>query len=235
MPVEGTVLHFDEAADDLVWAWEIPIAEARCSVGVVMPLAEFRASRHGGLVIDEVFARALDRFPRLDARQLTGPIHTRTYQPYVSQRVAGANWVMVGEAAALVDPISSIGVTAALRHGSEAAAIIANSGRVPESTDRLLADYDRRIRSVAVLYNEAVDGLLYRPQLRQRFGMKEAGRSYVIVGYLTNALYTRLDPAASAARSTALSIVLAVSRRWVRSWRAVSHATAPTTKVREEH
>jgi flavin-dependent dehydrogenase len=229
-PVGATVLHFDEVADDLAWAWEIPIAADRCSVGVVMPLTEFRAYRHEGLVIDEVFARVLDRLPHLDARQLTGPIHTRTYQPYVSQRVAGANWMLVGEAAAFVDPISSIGVTAALRHGSEAAAIIAKSGRVPESAARMLAEYDRRTRGVAVLYNEAVDGLLYRPQLRQRFGLKVAGRAYVLVGYLTNAFYTRVDPSASTGRSTTLSIVLAVSRRWVRFWRVVSHITAPTRR-----
>jgi flavin-dependent dehydrogenase len=228
MTVAGTVLHLDEAADELVWAWEIPIAAERSSVGVVLPLAEFQGYRANGLTIAEVLALVLDRFPRFEATHLTSPVRTRTYQPYVSQRVAGANWVMVGEAAALVDPLSSVGVTAAIRHGTEAAEIITSSKRTPESTRRLLANYDRRIRNVASLYNDAVDSLLYRPQLRQRRGMKQAGRSYVILGYLTNTLYTRLNPSRSRSRSAAFGMVLAFFHAWVQLWRTESHTASPT-------
>ena len=34
--------------------------------------------------------------------------------------VAGTNWLIAGEAASMVDPITANGVTAALRHAAEA-------------------------------------------------------------------------------------------------------------------
>jgi len=222
--VEATVLHLDDAAEDLVWAWEIPIGAGRSSVGVVLPLAEFNLHRTEAGTVDAVFHRVLDRFPRLDSTHLTGPVCTRAYWPYVSDRVAGVNWVMVGEAAALVDPLSSIGVTAAMRHGTEAAEIITAGRQGTRSTRRLLAGYDWRTRQVANLYNDAVFSLLYRPQLRQRLGMKQAGLSYVICGYLTNSVYTRLTPATSGGRNATFRAVITLFRAWIHLWRAVARA-----------
>lgn len=224
MSVEGTVLHLDDTADDLAWAWEIPINSERSSVGVVLPLAEFRTLRREATSVDGVFARVLHRFPNLEAPASPASVMTRVYQPYVSERVVGGNWVMVGEAAALIDPLSSLGVTAALRHGTEAAEMISRSLGTPDGAHRLLMRYDRRVRTVSSLYNNAVDGLLYQAGLRQRFGMKQAARAYVILGYLTNALYTRLKPATSRTRYAAMTIIFGFFHTWTRSWLAASRA-----------
>ena len=224
---DGTALHFDDTAPDLVWAWEIPLDAERSSVGVVMPVTDFRDTRRETESLDEAMNQALRRFPSLDANGLAGPTRARTFQPYVSQRVVGANWLMVGEAAALVDPLSSSGVSAAIRHGVEAAATIVSAEESPESLHRLLARYGRRVSDVARLYNEALEGLLYDPQLRQRLGTRQAARAYVILGYLTSAIYNRLEPAESATRLTTMTFAINFFHLWIRSWRLASLTARP--------
>lgn len=224
---DGTALHFDDTALDLVWAWEIPIDVDRTSVGVVMPITDFRVNRGEAESLDEVMDHVLGRFSSLDTDGLSGPTRARTFQPYVSQRIVGANWLMVGEAAALVDPLSSSGVSAAIRHGVEAAAAIVSAERSPESRDRLLARYDRRVSDVARLYNEALERLLYHPRLRTRLGMRQAARAYVIVGYLVSALYNRIEPAESAARQTTMTFTINLFHLWTRLWRFTSLTAKP--------
>jgi flavin-dependent dehydrogenase len=225
---DGTALHFDDAAPGLVWAWEIPIDVERTSVGVVMPVTDFRDTRGEAESLDEVMDHVLARFSSLDASGLAGPTKARTFQPYVSQRVAGTNWLMVGEAAALVDPLSSSGVSAAMRHGVEAAATIVSAEESPESRDRLLARYDRRVSDVARLYNEALERLLYHPRLRTRLGMRQAARSYVILGYLTSALYNRIEPAESMARQATMTFTIHLFRQWIRLWSFTSLTVKPS-------
>jgi len=224
---EGTILHFDETAHDLVWAWEIPIGAERSSVGVVMPVTEFKEVRRGTESVEGAMSRILLRFPSLDATRHAGPVNVRTFQPFVSQRVVGPNWLMVGEAAALVDPLSSSGVASAIRHGTEAAATIVSAEGSPEARDRLLARYDRRVSDVARLYNEALDRLLYQPQLRQRFSMRHAARSYVIVGYLTSAIYNRVEPANSTVRRAAMTFTIRLFHLWIRLHTLASHTAVP--------
>jgi flavin-dependent dehydrogenase len=129
---------------------------------------------------------------------------------------------MVGEAAALVDPLSSSGVSAAIRHGLEAAATIGSAEESPESLDRIVAAYGHRVSEVARLYNEALEQLLYDPRPRQRLSMRQAARAYVILGYLTSAFYNRLEPAESVARRTAMNLTINLFHLWIRSWRLAS-------------
>jgi len=225
---DGTALHFDDAAACLVWAWEIPIDVERSSVGVVMPVTEFRDIRGEAESLDEAMDQVLVRFSSLDTNGLAGPTRVRTFQPYVSQRVVGANWLMVGEAAAFVDPLSSSGVSAAMRHGVEAAATIVSAESSPESRDRLLARYDRRVSDVARLYNEALERLLYQPRLRTRLGMRQAARSYVILGYLASAVYSRIEPAESMARQATMTFTLNLFRQWIRLWSFTSLTVKPS-------
>ena len=66
MSLERTVLHLNAAADELTWALEIPIDHDHASVGVVLPLDEFKALRHGAGSAEAVFAGVVKRSPKSD-------------------------------------------------------------------------------------------------------------------------------------------------------------------------
>ncbi len=58
---------------------------------------------------------------------------------------AGPNWLIAGEAASLVDPMTSNGVTAALRHAAEAAALVLKfrtRGELPRQREESLQQPD---------------------------------------------------------------------------------------------
>lgn len=120
--VDGTVLHLDDGPGELRWAWEIPVNTDRASVGVVISGTEFRQRRDDGADPEEVFGQMLASFGDIEqGGPPDAPVHVRSFHTYAHERVSGANWMMIGEAAAFVDPLTSTGVSTALRHGIEAA------------------------------------------------------------------------------------------------------------------
>lgn len=229
---EGTALHFDDAGPGLAWAWQIPIGPERSSVGVVMPRAAFRRAWRVSGSLEDILDRALRRFPRLETDGSFGPTKSRAYQPYVSKRIVGPNWLMVGDAAAFVDPLSSSGVSSAIRHGVEAAATIDSAEQSPEVRERLLARYERRVSDVARLYNDALEQLLYDKGLRRSLGMRQAARAYVILGYLATAIYNRLEPADSEARQHTTACAVGLFRVWIGLWKLAAFVVWRTRRRR---
>ena len=66
-------------------------------------------------------------FPRFEVcwrRQGRSLPHVTSFRCRVHGKLAGPNWLVVGEAASMVDPLTSNGVTAALRQAAEAAELI---------------------------------------------------------------------------------------------------------------
>jgi FADH2 O2-dependent halogenase len=223
MREEATTLYLDDGPDQLSWIWEIPIAVDRQSLGVVLSLERFREQRRDGLNTREIMSEELHRhqaFKDLPPEALS-PIASRTFHPYVHNRTVGVNWLMIGEAAALVDPLTSLGVTCALRHASEAVQVIGGPEAHSEHTAHAMAAYDRRVRRVAGLYNEAINDLIYSPSVRRSMGLRTAARSYVILGYAVNSLYSRIRPD-TRMRDAVVNLVLGAFRVWTRIWPAVA-------------
>ena len=94
-------------------------------MGSVAAGEDIRKKREQGLTVEDIFREQLARFPRLagllPAAGTISPYVT-SFQCRVHGGLAGPNWLIVGEAASMVDPMTSNGVTAALRHASEACA-----------------------------------------------------------------------------------------------------------------
>jgi hypothetical protein len=108
--------------------------------------------------------------------------------------VAGLNWLIAGEAASMVDPITSNGVTAALRHAAEASSLILKfrrQGKLP-----LLArfSYSNRILQMAKFFNAGVEQIVYEPPVRNRIGLRRSGTVYTSPAWSMNVVYARLKP-----------------------------------------
>lgn len=196
--VEGTTLHAEgDCPAYMDWVWEIPIHSHMLSIGFVTPGETVKALRAPGQSVESILRTQLDRFPRL--RDLMRSIPdisalVTSYRCRVHRRIFGPNWLVVGEAAAMVDPMTSNGVTAALRHASEAAALIAKYRYRQHLPWIAAALYSRRVQDVARFFNCGIEKVIYEGTIRNRIGVRTAGDVYTIPAWSLNNIYARLSP-----------------------------------------
>jgi flavin-dependent dehydrogenase len=196
--IEGTTLHADGAGPPYMeWVWQIPIHPNTISVGYVSPGEAVKEKRQRGLTVQDIFEAQLKRFPDLrglahdPARE---PPRTTSFRCRAFARTAGPNWLVAGEAAAMVDPMTSNGVTAALRHAAEASKLIIryrHRTRIPRLP---AAMYSQRVLSLARFFNSAIEDVLYDWPIRNRIGPFHAGDVYTIPAWSMNVVYSRMRP-----------------------------------------
>jgi len=150
---EGATLILHTRNQDS-WFWFIPLPEDRVSVGVVGPVDYLVAGGDGDP--QRVFERELELCPPLRER-LEGARQVREVQvakdfSYVSRRIAGDGWVMVGDAFGFLDPIYSSGVFLALKSGEMAAdAIVEGLEADDVSGSRLGAFQERYVEGMKAI------------------------------------------------------------------------------------
>jgi len=196
--IEGTTLYMEPRAGEyLNWMWEIPVQPNVVSVGYVITGAAMKARREAGESVEGIFRSQLEKFPRF-ASLLTekpmGELHVRSFRARTHFGTAGPNWLVVGEAAAMVDPITSNGVTAALRHAAEGCALISKyreRGRLPL---RARLCYSARVVFMAKFFNGGIEKLVYEPPVRNRIGLRHAGTVYISPAWGMNLIYARTKP-----------------------------------------
>ena len=104
------------------WFWYIPLHNNIVSVGVVAP---FDYVFKGRVSYAQTYDEEVQGCPGVKERvanavRVTGYFATKDYS-YRSTQVAGAGWVLVGDAFGFLDPLYSSGVLLALRSGELAA------------------------------------------------------------------------------------------------------------------
>jgi flavin-dependent dehydrogenase len=195
---EGTTIYMDPvrgAYQD--WIWEIPIGRNTLSVGYVTTGDAVKKERDQGLTVEDILRLQLERFPRLvslsqmDAGTVprVTSFSCRTYRG-----VTGPNWIIAGEAASMVDPITSNGVTSALRHAQEASALIARSRGRSELPYMARKSYSMRVLQLGRFFNSGIESLVYDWPVRDRLGIARAATIYTDAAWSMNALYSRLRP-----------------------------------------
>lgn len=196
--IEGTTLYMEPIRKEyLEWVWEIPISPEVVSVGYVTTGAATKAKRERGLPVEDIFRQQLVKFPRFEQMLQAAPLETpnvTSFRCRAYTSVAGANWLITGEAASMVDPITANGVTASLRHAKEASGLILKyrkRGALP-----LLAQkcYSSRVLQMAKFFNSGIEKIVYEPPVRDRIGMGRSGTAYTSPAWSMNVLYARLRP-----------------------------------------
>jgi FADH2 O2-dependent halogenase len=218
---EGTTFYGDTVGDDyLGWIWEIPISPRQLSVGCVFPASKIKEQRRNGMSVKEILWEEMAKYPPL-AEIMTDKqeeeILRCSYQCYVSRAVTGPNWLMMGEAASIPDPLTGNGVTAAFRHAEEAVELIqASRGRASFSPWKRRA-YDARVRAMGYAFNHSIERMLYEAPVRRGLGTFAAQTIYTAFGYPVNALYTRTRPQ-SPYRTKLLQISLHMVWFFMEAW-----------------
>ncbi len=154
-----------------VWYWIIPFSDGTCSVGGVFDpaLVRFADGAAPEARYDEMLVRS-ERVQRLlsGARRVS-KVHGISDYSANSDRVAGDGWVLVGDAAAFLDPVFSTGVFLAMATGERAARAIdralSRRGRV-EARD--FAAYARQSNRLWARFRRYVYGF-YDPVFFEAF------------------------------------------------------------------
>ncbi|MFY9685486.1 MAG: NAD(P)/FAD-dependent oxidoreductase, partial [Pseudolabrys sp.] len=137
-----TVYLFDHG-----WFWMIPLPDNIMSVGVVGTRAFFKAKSGD---IDVLFAHAVAATPSLaahmaDAEPL-GPLTACADYSYDSHSYVGENHILVGDAAAFIDPLFSSGVMMAMSSAAFAATAVEGLLEGKKPRERIVRDYEDKMR-----------------------------------------------------------------------------------------
>jgi menaquinone-9 beta-reductase len=196
--VEGTTLYIDPMpAKYLEWIWEIPVSPDTVSVGYVVAGAALKVKREEEESVEDIFRQQLMKFSRFEPlvqQGAIGQVNVTSFRCRVHLDSAGPNWLIAGEAASLVDPMTSNGVTAALRHAAEAAALILRFRARGELPLRARRAYSSRILQTARFFNEGIEKIVYEPVVRNRIGLPAAGAVYTSPAWSMNVVYARMHP-----------------------------------------
>ena len=132
------------------WAWSVPTAEdTRCVTVMVDPERSHLARGVPALDVYLAELKKVSAFAPLlaEATLVNGPWGADA-SLYSTKHYAGPGFLLVGDAASFIDPLSSFGVKKALASGW-LAAITANTVlKTPEIRDAALAFYEQREREV---------------------------------------------------------------------------------------
>jgi menaquinone-9 beta-reductase len=196
-PSQGTTIYMEDTPGQyLEWIWEIPITVDTVGVGYVATGESVKRKRSEGLTVEQIFRLQLAKFPHFEPllAATPGTLRVTSFACRTYKGVAGPNLIIAGEAASLVDPITSNGVSAALRHAAEAAALIV-SARDRTALPLLGRSlYSLRVLQMGRFFNSGIEKLVYDWPVRDRIGMSLAGRIYTAAAWSFNGIYSRLRP-----------------------------------------
>jgi halogenation protein CepH len=141
------------------WIWMIPLAPDLVSVGMVIPLEEFKTANQSPQEFLEsymgkvqIVKKGLSPNPRLE-----GKVHIYGNLGYTTSRAYGDGWALVGDAAFFIDPCYSSGVHMALSMAKEAANLYLESRRSGKRPVELFARYEKTLRRDEALVLRFVD------------------------------------------------------------------------------
>jgi flavin-dependent dehydrogenase len=154
-----------------VWYWVIPFSDGTMSVGAVYDPS--LAKESGARTLEERFEGLLRRSPRmtgfLEGARRTSKVFAISDYSASSGRMRGDGYVLVGDAAAFLDPVFSTGVFLALATGERAAravdAALSRHGRVDAGD---LSRYERDARKLIARFRRFVYGF-YDPVFFEGF------------------------------------------------------------------
>jgi flavin-dependent dehydrogenase len=151
------------------WFWMIPLPDDITSVGLVGTRSFFRTRTED---LDSFFARAVAASPSVAGRMMNAepisPLVATGNYSYDSPRYAGDGYILIGDAAAFIDPLFSSGVMMAMSSAAFAAEVVhawLDDGKLGE---RLMHIYERKLRRGL----NSLSWLIYRintPMLRDIF------------------------------------------------------------------
>ncbi len=97
------------------WFWGIPLHNDTMSVGLVLHKTTFKEKRQQGKSLEQIYHEAMDECPLIldllkNATFVPGQMKVEQDYSYMSDKISGPGYFMVGDAACFIDPLLSTGV-----------------------------------------------------------------------------------------------------------------------------
>jgi flavin-dependent dehydrogenase len=223
---DGTAFFVDNGDAYLSWVWDIPISPRQTSVGFVLPADTLRARCRGDRTVRMIFRDELARHPRfhdlLDA-QPTLEVERTSFQPYVTAKVCGTNWLMIGEAASMPDPLTGNGFTSGIRHARHAVDAILAAGAGQDIAPSRQRRYTQHVFRLGHSFNKHIENTIYRHPIRWGLGLQVATYVYTFFAFFMNALHARFDPRGPVGMA-AFSVLFAGAKGWIGGWMLLGRA-----------
>ncbi len=132
------------------WLWHIPLREST-SVGLILPVEQMKEAKSSEEALEKYFLHRCSEIPILDrllenARYCEGSFHVIRDYSYRPTRLAGPGFFLIGDAAAFVDPIFSVGVPIGMFSGYLSAWAIDRSFRDPRRGEENRAMFESQFR-----------------------------------------------------------------------------------------
>jgi|SRR5579859_2997727 len=145
------------------WLWGIPLHTGRMSVGLVMHKTTFKDRRQQVSSLEHLLRQAIDECPLLcrllESGELVTEVRAEQDFSYMTERLAGPGYFLVGDAACFVDPLLSTGVHLATSSALLAAASIGSFLRREATEEQARAFYSASYRQAYLRIIVLVSGL----------------------------------------------------------------------------
>jgi flavin-dependent dehydrogenase len=221
---DGTAFFVENGDEYLSWVWDIPISPRQTSVGFVLPAETVREHRRSGRSLEAILREELsrhERFRGLLARKPVLQVESTSFQPYVTERVCGDNWFMIGEAASMPDPLTGNGVTSGIRHARHATDAILSAGDGHAISAMRTRTYAQHVVRLGHSFNAHIENAIYRHPIRWGLGLQAATYIYTFFAFFMNALHARFDPRGWIGMR-AFSLLFLGARGWIAGWTLVA-------------
>ena len=163
------------------WAWQIPMRDGICSMGVVTDKADFqKAGRSHEEFFDSLVQRNLSLAHNMRNAERIKPWWIEGDYSYKVDRLAGPGWLLVGDALRFVDPIFSTGVDVATYSALYAFEAIDATLKGESEEERAFKEFEARVGEGVEAWYDLI-ALFYRLQnLFTRFAVRPAFRERVV-------------------------------------------------------
>jgi geranylgeranyl reductase family protein len=145
------------------WWWVIPLAGGRTSVGQVGPASMLRGRKPDEAYFHEQIAAAPYLAQRLAKATRVAQVRTISDYSYVSKKLAGDRFVLVGDAGAFIDPVFSTGVYLGMVGAFRAAEAIDAAFNAGRFSRREFVAYEAWVFKQVDAYKKFVKGF-YKPE-----------------------------------------------------------------------
>lgn len=145
------------------WWWVIPLADGRTSVGQVGPASLLRGRKPDEAYFHEQIAATPYLAKRLGQATRVAPVRTISDYSYVSRKLAGDRFVLVGDAGAFIDPVFSTGVYLGMVGAFRAAEAVDAALSAGRYSRREFVDYEAWVLKQVDTYKKFVKGF-YKPE-----------------------------------------------------------------------